>query len=385
MTNHKSRIIKQIVLISVNALCLIAFVVCLSLSASIRNPLRSQQAYRAWAGQSGERFAQISVFISESEAFDTNQIYMFRDSLDAALLGASMESGRGRTLYADAWSAKGSVSIVSELVATFERSPVTAPVIGIGGDFFLFHPLILRDGSYISPNDFMKDRVVLDEELAWRLFGSVHLAGLEVLVNDIPFTIAGVVARENDFASRRAYSGGAGLFMSFEALEALMDLSGDEIIITCYEIVMPDPITGFALSLVTEAEAFADADVHIVENSARFSLSSTFGTVRSFGERSMRGDSIAFPYWENAARLTEDWLAVLLVLALIFIIFPVVCGVIYSVRIIRFLIGRGKKSVRKAIDNRDQRLYEKYLLEHGEDPQIYSVDDIIREVNGDSY
>jgi len=385
MKNDKSQIIKLIVIISINALCLIAFFLCLALSASIRNPLRSQQAAETWAGQSGERFAQISVFISESEAFDKNQIYMFRESLDAALLSASFESGRGRILYVDVWSAESSVSIVSELVATFERSPVTAPVIGVGGDFFLFHPLVLRDGSYISPNDFMKDRVVLDEELAWRLFGSVHLAGSDILVNNKPFTVAGVVARESDFASQRAYSGGAGLFMSFEALEALMDLSGEEVIITCYEIVMPDPITGFALSLVTEAEAFADSNVHIVENSARFSLSGTFGTIRSFGERSMREDTIAFPYWENAARLAEDWLAVLLVLALIFIIFPVVCGVIYGVRIIRFLIRRGKKSVRKAIDNHDRRQYEKYLLEHSEEPQIYNVDDIIREVNGDLF
>jgi len=385
ISNDKSQIIKHAVFISINVLCLIAFFLCLLLSASIRNPLRSQQVAEAWAGQSGERFAQISVFISESEAFDRNQIFMFRESLDAALLVASLESGRGRVLYADAWSAKGSVSIASELIATFERNPVTAPVTGVGGDFFLFHPFTLRDGSYISPNDFMKDRVVLDEELAWRLFGSVNLAGLEVLVNNKPFTIAGVVARESDFASQRAYSGGAGLFMSFEALEALMDLSGGEVIITCYEIVMPDPITGFALRLVTESEAFADSDVHIVENSARFSLLSTFDTIRSFGERSMRGDAIAFPYWENAARLAEDWLAVLLVLALIFIIFPVVCGVIYSIKIIRFLIKRGKKSVRKAIDNRDQRLYEKYLLEHSEEPQIYNVDDIIREVNGDLY
>jgi len=362
-------VIKKLVIIAANTLCLIAFIICLSVSASLRNPLRSQQAISAWGGQSGDRFAQLSAFFPESSDFNEDSIRGLNNSIDKALLAASLESRPGRNLYTDAWSAAGIVSVLGE------RGSASAKAIGVGGDFFLFHPLYLRDGSYILPGDIMKDRVVIDEELAWRLFGSVRLAGFEILINNLPFTIAGVVTRENDSASQKAYADGAGLFMSFEALSALTD---GEAGISCYEIVMPDPITGFALAAITEA--FAGSNVHIVENSARFSLGNSFAAIGAFGERSMQKDAIAFPYWENAARYVEDWLALLLLLALIFIVFPIICGVYYSVRIIRFLFKQGKKAVKKAVKQYDDRKYEKYMLEHYEDSGDYDVDDIIREV-----
>ena len=37
------------------------------------------------------------------------------------------------------------------------KTNLTADAIGIGGDFFLFHPLTLLNGSYFSGNDLMKD------------------------------------------------------------------------------------------------------------------------------------------------------------------------------------------------------------------------------------
>jgi len=353
----------------VNALCIIAFIVCLSVSSSIKTPLRSQQAARAWAGQSGERFAQLSAFFPESSNFNEDGIRSLRFNLDNILQAASLESTPGRTLYNDAWSATGDVTIFDE------RGPFSAKAIAVGGDFFLFHPLYLRDGSYLSPNDVMKDRVLLDEELAWRLFGATSLAGFEVKINEKLFIVAGVFSRESDFASSLAYTYGAGLFMSYDAL---MDMTEGNTRIETYEIVMPDPITGFALNAFTEA--VGDPNVHIVENSARFSLLNSFALIGEFGERSMRSDSIMFPYWENAARYVEEWLALLLVLSFVFMTFPVICAVVYGVKIIRFGLNRGKQTVRKLIDEKDRRAYNKYLIEHGEEPQIYDVNDIIREV-----
>ena len=363
--------IKRIIIIAVNALCLIGLFVCVFVSSSIRAPLRSQQAADAWRGQSGERFSQLSAFFPDNTTFDEESIHQLRASLDLALLAASLESTADRTLYADAWSGTGTVSVLSQRT----RNPVSVSAIAVGGDFFLFHPLRLRDGSYLSPNDVMHDRVVMDEELAWRLFGAIRVAGFEVLINNRPFTVAGIVSRESDFASSRAYTYGEGLFMSFDALAAL---NPDSAVITSYEIVMPDPISGFALDALTNA--IPEDDVLIVENSTRFSLGNTFSNIRSFGERSMTTEAIALPYWENAARFVEDWLAFLLVLSLVLIIFPVVCAVIYIVILIRFGFRRSRESFYRLVTERDKRQYEKYISEHGDEVQIYSVDDIIRNV-----
>jgi len=371
---NKSKMIKRIIIIAVSVLCLIGFFICLGVSSSLRGSLYSQQAAYAWRGQSGERFSQLSAFFPGNTTFDEESIHQLRASIDQALLAASLESTPERALYVDAWSGKSTVSVLSPRA----RNPLSADAIAVGGDFFLFHPLRLIDGSYLSPNDLMQDRVVVDEEVAWRLFGATRVAGFEIMINDRPFRIAGVISRESDFASSRAYTYGEGLFMSFDAL---MALNPDLAVITVYEIVMPDPISGFALGALTSA--VTETDVLIVENSTRFSLLNTFSNIGSFGERSMSKDFIALPYWENAARFVEDWLAFLLVLSLVLIIFPIVCSVIYIVILIRYSFRRGKKSLKHLIQARDDRLYEKYVAEHGDEVQIYSVDEIIRDVKGE--
>lgn len=366
---------KIIILISINVLLVIGFFVCFFVSNSIISSLHSQQAASAWGGQSGERFAQVSVFFPETRTFREQDIFSLRQAVDAALLTVSIETQGERMPYTEAWSAEGSVFVVGK------HGSASASAIGVGGNFFMFHPLRLRDGSYISPNDLMRDRVVLDEELAWRLFGSVQLAGLEVLIDNRPFLIAGVVARESDFASRRAYEGGEGLFMSFEALSAM---SGDNLDISSYVIVMPDPITGFAYGVISEY--FTGSDVLIVENSTRFSLSNAFSAIASFGERGMRTDTVMLPYWENAARFAEDMQALLLAISLVLIISPTVFAIILLVKLVRYLIKRSKQKLLNVIEERDRRAYEKYIAEHYHSTDLvsYSVDEIIHEVKTDS-
>jgi len=354
--------VKNIILIAVNALCLIAFFVCLLVSSSIRTQLRSQQAASAWAGQSGERFAQLSVFFPDSFNFRIDNVFQTRSAIDRSLLTVSLESTPGRRLYVDAWSAVTNVIVTGERVT----NPVTANAIAVGGDFFLFHPLYLVAGSYLSPDDLMNDRVVIDEELAWRLFGATKVAGFELSINEKVYKIAGVISRESDFATSSAYTEEFGLFMSFEALMAITEGNAE---ISTYEIVMPDPITGFALMSLTEA--VPDQRVVIVENSTRFSLGNSLSLLGSFGKHSMRTDSVSFPYWENAARIIEDWLALLLALMIVFIIFPIICAVIYTVKLIRFGRDCGMDAIRRLIDEKDRREYERYLAKHGKEPQIY--------------
>jgi len=371
----RTQIIKIIIIVAVNVLCLIAFFICLSASDSLRTMLRSQQAADAWSGQSGERFSQLSAFFPESSDFSEESIYNIHLELDRALLTASLESTPNRNLFTDAWSAVAEVTVTSE----FESNPVTVNAIAVGGDFFLFHPLYLRDGSYLTREDLMKDRVLIDEALAWRLFGATRLTGFEVRLEgkvndkafDKVFKIAGVISRDSDFASQRAFTDEFGLFMDFDAL---MTITEGEAEISSYELVMPDPISGFAYN--SFSDAISDPRVHIVENSTRFSLESSFSLLGSFGQHSMRTDNIVLPYWENAARIVEDWLALLLVLSIMLIIFPTISAVVYTVKAIRFGVRQGMNAIRNLIDERDKRAYDKYMKEHGNEPQIYDEKDV---------
>jgi len=341
---------KNIIIISLNIVFLIAFLACQLISASIIMPFHNQQVAKAWAGQSGERFVQLSVFLPESSSFDVNSIMSTRASINTSLLTASLDTGSGRSLFADAWAAYGTVSILSD-----RGRPTNASVIGVGGDFFMFHPMQLKHGSYLSPNDIMKDLVVLDEELAWRLFGATHVAGADVVINGKPFIVAGVISRESDFASVAAYTDGEGLYMSYETLDAMMPGGAR---IASYEIVMPNPVSNFALNIISDL--FKQDGVHIVQNTDRFSVANQLSIISSFGERSIRDDTTAFPYWENAARFAEDRLALFLLLSILFMVFPVICAVIYSVKLIRFSIKQIKKAIKLYIKKRDDRAYERY-------------------------
>ncbi|MDR2590865.1 MAG: ABC transporter permease [Oscillospiraceae bacterium] len=366
----KKNMKRHIIVASVNFILLVAFVTCLIISNAITTPLYSQQAARSWAGQSGERFAQLSVFFSDSVTFNEEMRFEIHKALNAALLVVSMENTEERTMYTDAWSGDGVVQILGE-----RGNSVSAPVIAVGGDYFLFHPLNLRSGSYLNPNDIMKDKILIDEDLAWRLFGSVHLAGLEVMINNKPFIISGVISREVDFASTRAHDGTAGMYMPIETLEALTETT---IRVNSYEIVMPDPITGFAFN--TLSAAVNNPGVSIVENSNRFTLGNYINIIRDFGDRSMRELAVEYPYWENAARFAEDWATLLFVISILLLVCPIICAIVYLIIFILFDIKHGKNALSKIIGKHEKRAYEKYRKTHQDIPDIYNLDDIIEEV-----
>lgn len=115
------------------------------------------------------------------------------------MIDASLEAPEGGSLYQDAWSGTATSVAVSG-----PAGKSNVKTYGVGGDFFLFHPYTLLSGSYIAESDFAQDRVVLDENLAWQLFGSSDVAGMEVTIGERNYPVAGVVRLEDDKATKKA-------------------------------------------------------------------------------------------------------------------------------------------------------------------------------------
>ena len=291
-----------------------------------------------------------------------DDIRSFRQTLDTKLVEQSLEAPENGSLYIDAYSGTSSVTVTGE-----SGGNVTVKAVGVGGDFFYFHPLPLLSGSYIRSDDLMDDLVVLDEEMAWRLYGSTDLAGMTVYINQKPFVVAGVIARETDFATRKAYTGDGGIFLSYSALSSL----DEDAAITCYELVMPDPISGYAKGIVTDNFPVGEGDV--VENSSRYSLSHLLEVAKSFGLRSMRLNGVIYPYWENAARLTEDYAALLLILAVMLALYPLLSALVFAIRetrrAYRFAKVKVPATVEAAVEKRrEERLEQKYKKQQAEEP-----------------
>ena len=349
--SKKNRIIKWLVFSALG----LAAIICFALAALFTKDLVSQQQALRWQGESETDFAQISCYIPERETVQLDNLWNYRTAIIAKLKEASLESSDDSQLYLDAWSASGRVDVASALGSG------KADVIAVGGSFFDFHPVRLISGSYISQSDLMKDRVLVDEELAWLLFGGTDLQGLSFKINGKNFVVAGVVDRQADRENSLAYSAPMGLFMSWEAYKELDEKAG----INCYEFVMAQPVDNFAINFAKEK--IAKDTWHVVENSERFSFESIYDLIGQFGKRSMQTNGIIYPYWENAARYTEDWCALLLLVGMLLAVWPVVY-VIY--RILRLivkgknkleyeLIPKAKENTQEAIRVRQRRRWER--------------------------
>ena len=313
----------------------------------VTGALITQSAADVWRGGSDELFAQVSAFLPVNGTIDLDSI---------------------RSFYADAYSGSTQLSVSG-------KSPgsVTVTAIGVGGDYFLFHPLQLLSGGYVSDEDYMADRVVLDAQTAFNLFGSSDVAGMEVTINGKTFPIAGVVKSEDDFATAAALDAGAKassdptgvqsaskamIYMSYAALNAMAELPID-----CYEIVLPDPVSGFAKKLMTEK--FPVGEGVIVQNTGRFSLSGLISVIGKFGKRVMTTNGVIYPYWENAARMAESYAALLLILGTLFGLMPAVCLTIVLVKLTVREIKRGYYKAAHAIEDRVEENKRKHYVSGG--------------------
>lgn len=305
-------ILQAVSLILIGALILAQLLIC-------RIPV-SQKAADRWSADE-ERFTQVSIFIEKGEGLSLPDINTIRSGVDTALRQASMTAAsENARAWIDAWHAESSQSFTSS------RASVTADVIGVGGDFFHFHPFQLHDGYYFSDSAILHDRILIDEITAWQLFGSFDVAGMEVTVGKRPFIIAGVLKDESDFASRAALGDEhpPRIYMSYTALSDL-----DEAIeICCYEAVLPDPVSGFGCKLITDNLRIDENARIVVENSLRYDFVPLLKLAGSFGQRSMQKAAIKLPYWENAARMIEEYAALFQIVWLSLCIIPLLALII---------------------------------------------------------
>lgn len=290
----------------------VLFLILLFVIGHLSGVQLSQQMAERWSKDGG--VSQVSCFFSVDADIDLDQIQSFEHSIDNKLSEASVvqeSENPGARLWVDAYSADGTVYISSD------RGAVQTNAIGIGGDFFQFHPLTLVSGSYFSGNDLMQDYCVIDRDVAWQLFGASNVAGMTVFIGNIPHMVIGVVERPEGRLAKAAGLDGTLVYVSYKTLTELGQNNG----INHYEIVMPNPVTGFAENVVRESFGSNPKTTEVMENTTRYSLLSRLKLITQFGLRSMNGKAIIYPYWENIARGYEDILTLLTVFEMLFLLY----------------------------------------------------------------
>lgn len=314
---------KKIVLGISGGLSFIIFLILLLVSNRMAVSQDAQQMAARWSEK--KDVAQVSCFFSTNAEVTEDMIFSFEHSLDSALQEASVtqeSENPSARLWVDAYSASGRITLSNG------STNLEANAIGIGGDFFLFHPLKLISGSYFSGNDLMQDYCVIDRDAAWQLFGSVDVSGMIVYIGNIPHIVTGVVERPEGRLADAAGLEKTVVYVSYDTLSTLGTDNG----INHYEIIMPNPVSNFAYNHVKENIGVQEYDMEVLENTGRYSLVSRLKVLGAFGTRSMNGKAIIYPYWENIARGYEDIIAVLTLFMLLFLLYPIVlCLVLFII------------------------------------------------------
>ena len=329
--------------ILVGGIALLLGLALLLAAALLPRELQSQRQAERWAGESGKRFKQFTCILSPGQSLDLEAIYRFRSSAADKIAASDFELPAGGSAFCDAWSVSGTLKVGGP------RGRFDAAAMAVGGRFFDFHPMPLLSGGYLSERDVMKDRVVLNEQLAWMLYGSTDLAGMTIEIGGRDFVVVGVVAQPDDRFTRAVSEGGPTMYMDFEN-RALAGADG----VLCYEVVLPEPVKGFARSVAEDP--FAKQGL-VVENTGRFSFGASMQRLRSIGKLGTRTTAVTFPVWENAAVAAETSCALLRFAALLCLVWPAVLAIAALRLLLRFAAQKLKSGGRTAkealLDRRD--------------------------------
>ena len=370
----------------------------------IRGSQKAQIAAEVWAGDSGTRFRQISCFalgqtqadgspdlyLSSAVSLNTADIEMIRTALDAKVSGISgsgsggkddgsvpikesagdiaaetsedkepadgtsegetpesgdsavsgEDEGEGR-LWIDAYSADAECTLQSKATDITPEKQASITVTGVGGDYYLFHPFRVLYGAFLSEGTLDPRKIVLDKELAFKLFGTYNTVGSTVYINDREYTVVGVVEqadtkidRETSGALMHAYvpfdelaylaageiketadaaASPAGSSAGTSAAETSGFADGNPdssvIAVTCYEVVLPDRIEGISRQYLEDAMETAGKTAKnflIVENTGRFSFLRLYDTVFPVGETGLERLRYNLPFWELSAEMAES-------------------------------------------------------------------------------
>jgi len=331
---------------------LVIFLVAITIQKAVMiSKLTDQYTAKRWT-ENGKGSSSVSMFLHDDVEIDNMTIGQLRYNLNARLkelldnglddevvikkeeIAGSLEDRPGFSSvnqalegpYAYAYSAKGKITIAASNEAS--RTINDANTIGVGGDFFLFHPIELKTGRYFDDTELMQDAVILDSNSAFRLFGSYDCIDKMVMINNRPFYVRGVYDPDDSKYSVYAGSDGGFIFMHYSELVN----SGSEDKISCIEFVSEEPYSGYLYNFLKEEKntGISKDGYDVVQNTGRFGVVNLLtNVVSAWSERSMKTTRVVYPYWENIARAYENICGIILIIQMVLLALIIIIGTAY--------------------------------------------------------
>ena len=348
-------------------LCVITAMACLCLLHKTNKKENEANAAIHW--QSGrQRFAYISVYMSPEENWKESD----RDTLISNLQMSFRENSisnndsnnndsnnSNKGIIKDCFSCEGLMEFSNG------KNTANAKVTATGGDFFFFHQPVWLSGFAYSDSDVMKDRAVIDKELAWQLFGGENVAGMPFKINGNTYYVAGVVDTSQQEEKKtygeinRAWLPYSAFCKEYQKQDGASGETGNtldtgteekagKIPITCYETVIPNPVQGWAIDLMQKSLGTENRKMVITENSKRTDFFYVMDNLKNFFYKASGTQPVAYPYWENAAKARDTKRELYTGILIIAVIYPV----LLCTRVIAWIYKAADNKIKKRINKK---------------------------------
>lgn len=346
-----------IILLVLNALLLAVFGVIYAYIAAVREEYSSDNAKQIWDNDKYS-YSQVSVFLNSQNGLTDMDVYSLRkrveDKLeeDSVLNAEDNPSGR---LWIDCASGETAMTVMGEL------GNCDAMVTGTFGDYFIFHPEKILYGSYYTTDDINYDRIIIDKECSWQLFGAINTVGMPVTVGSKILYVAAVTEVYTDEYDKYAYGSRPRAYMPFETLKSL----NGGTVMTAYEVCIPNIVKDYAYTVMTDINPADEFSSAVVDQSGRFDLIKLASGHKDIRKSVMAKSSLNYPWFENRVRGGEINARFLAAPAVCVLIVPAV-SLVYGIFMLVKLAGRGVKAVRQRAEKSYQKkISEEYYKKRG--------------------
>lgn len=251
-------------------------------------------AAETFRGDSETKYAQLALYPTEEDGLTAEGVMYIKNQIEEALTKESIRAKGNYLLCA---------STEQKTVVLREGKAVDATATVYFGNWFGLHPDLPVAGGYLPEDGSTIEYCVIDDLLAWRVFGSTDVCGMDLTVGDCIYTVNAVVP-----ADRGTYADYYGVTPRMYVLYNSAAYRESDLRFTSLEVVLPDPITDFASDLFKEAVSNYGDDVCVI--TGRFGIPALWEIIKEFPERGVMNGKIC-PYYENIARIREAKAAIL--------------------------------------------------------------------------
>lgn len=300
--------IKKLLIAALSAANIVSVGAGLILTAAGSSLAKSQScnyAAQRWDSEGG--CVQLSCFFSDDAGFTRDSAPYVRQTLTDKLKNVGVIAEDGQKLFPEAYSANaGQMTIRGD-----RNSRSEAEITVVGGDFFLFRNFKLLDGAFFTESDIMQDGAVIDEALAWELYGSYDIAGMNIYINGVKFYVSGVIEQPSTKQEKKTMGEVPRAYISYEGFKLLNNNFSENYEasvekITCYECIVPNPVENFAYNALNDyfGNSYSYTS-ETVNNTERFNPSKLAKKYKKLSDYAISDKPIVYPFWENASRITE--------------------------------------------------------------------------------